>query len=143
MNKNNMNKQELCDKLQKSVKDKVPNFTAWDMNRKVLSAFMNAVKWRTLKPDVYRAIKPNNYLELWAPVGPNNSLIHIPIKHNFSQTFGYEIFYGRVMKESEVLCVVLLMTSFFFLFLLKNVSFFVINQILQEASTWIISNYGE
>lgn len=51
-NENNMNKKELCDTLQKDVKDKVPNVTAEEINIKVLSGFPHTEKWCTIKPDV-------------------------------------------------------------------------------------------
>ena len=50
---------------------------------------------------------------------PDNAQKYIPIKHNFSQT--REIFDGRIMDESEVLCVFILMIYFIsFLFMVTS-----------------------
>ena len=40
VNKNSMKKQDNCDKLQKSVQDKVKNITAEDINKKSLLGFL-------------------------------------------------------------------------------------------------------
>ena len=57
---NNMNEKELCDTPQNYVEDKVPNVTAEETNRKILSGFPHKSKWRTINPNVSQAIEPDN-----------------------------------------------------------------------------------
>ena len=68
-----MKKQDLCDTLQKNVYDKVPNFTDEDMNRKKLSGFLHIEKWRAHKPDMSRQIQPDNDLDWWYQMVPDNT----------------------------------------------------------------------
>ena len=73
MNANKIKKQELRDILQKYIKNKVPNFTAEEINRKALSGFLHTTEWCALDPCVSQAIEPDNYLKFQAPALTNNS----------------------------------------------------------------------
>ena len=55
-----MKKQDLCDTLQKSVRDKVPNVTDEEMNRKYLSCFLRIVNWLSIKPEASPSIEPDS-----------------------------------------------------------------------------------
>ena len=60
MEAKNMKKQDLCDTLQKSVRDKVPNVTDEEMNRKYLSCFLRIVNWLSIKPEASPSIEPDS-----------------------------------------------------------------------------------
>ena len=83
----------------------MPNVTTEETSRKSLSGFLHKYKWSALEPDIYQDIEPDNYFEFRDTKVPDNKQNHNNIKQNFSQTFERDKFYGRVINESGVLCV--------------------------------------
>jgi hypothetical protein len=91
-------KTELLERLKQAMTDQVPLMSVQAQEASMkddLSGFPPTARWRTLETQTEEVPEPHNrFPGARAPTVPEEDALHVPVKHNFSETFDREPFTG-------------------------------------------------